>query len=351
MAMRTNSSSYTIAEYYEQLKNRQITINYTYQRTDKVWPISAKSDLIDTVLNGYPIPKLILSQTTDLDTRKTRKEVVDGQQRTVAIVEFMDNKYALTGGEFSGNRFDDLDESGKRDFLGYSLSVDIFTSATDEEIREVFRRINSYQVPLNKQETRHATHQGEFKRFIVELGKRYSSSFIRIGTLKERQISRMVDLEFLTELVDLLVRGVKTASPKALDKLYTDNDRQFVNRSDIEAKIDYGLGELLNLVEIQETPLVARANLYSLFGAFIAARFPDSIVAEAINERDRGLKLADRPAIISNLTLIAEALEDSTKSDQFAEFLDASRQGTNTEKIEERDCAVCMVQLRTADCE
>jgi len=171
MPIRTTANNMTIADYSEQLRNRQITINHDYQRSDTVWPISAKSNLIDTILSGYPIPKLILSQTTDLDTRKTRKEVVDGQQRTAAITEFLENKYSLSRGDFAGNRFNDLDDTTKREFLEYSLSADIFTSATDEEIREVFRRINSYQVPLNRQETRHATHQGEFKWFIRDLGK------------------------------------------------------------------------------------------------------------------------------------------------------------------------------------
>ncbi len=64
MAMRSTNTNMTIAEYIEQIKLKQITINHDYQRTDKVWPISAKSNLIDTILNGYPIPKLIFSQMT-----------------------------------------------------------------------------------------------------------------------------------------------------------------------------------------------------------------------------------------------------------------------------------------------
>src|ERR1700760_2319858 len=122
MPMRSTNTNMTIADYREQLRNRQITINHNYQRTDRVWPVSAKSNLIDTILNGYPIPKMIFSQTTDLDTLKTRKEVVDGQQRTAAITEFFNNKYALTRGDFSGSRFDDLEPQKKRDFLAYGLA-------------------------------------------------------------------------------------------------------------------------------------------------------------------------------------------------------------------------------------
>jgi uncharacterized protein with ParB-like and HNH nuclease domain len=96
MAMRTTPNNMTIAQYNEQLKNKQIIINHDYQRTDKVWPISAKSNLIDTILTGYPIPKLILSQHTDLDTKRTRIEVVDGQQRTAAIIEYLDKGLCMS---------------------------------------------------------------------------------------------------------------------------------------------------------------------------------------------------------------------------------------------------------------
>ncbi len=102
MPIRVTPNNMTIADFAEQVRNRQIVVNPTYQRTDKVWPTSAKSNLIDTILNGYPIPKLIISQATDLDTRQTRKEVVDGQQRTAAIIEFLNNRYSLSRGDFAG---------------------------------------------------------------------------------------------------------------------------------------------------------------------------------------------------------------------------------------------------------
>src|SRR5450631_611970 len=124
MPMRSTNTNMTIAEYREQLDKTQITINHDYQRTDRVWPLSAKSNLIDTILNGFPMPKLIFSQTTDLDTLKTRKEVVDGQQRTAAIMEFLSNKFALTRGEFAGAGFAELENPKKHDFLAYELSID-----------------------------------------------------------------------------------------------------------------------------------------------------------------------------------------------------------------------------------
>lgn len=330
MPMRSTNTTMTIAEYYEQLINKQIIVNRDYQRTDKVWPVSAKSNLIDTILNGYPLPKLILSQTTDLDTRKTRKEVVDGQQRTAAIQEFYENKYALSRGDFAGRRFEDLEDANKRDFISYELAIDLFATASDEEIREVFRRINSYQVPLNKQETRHATHQGEFKWFIRDQGAKFSSSLLKMGLMTEKQISRMSDLEFLTELVHLIKFGVKTASPAALTKLYLDNDKVFVDRDSVAQQLDYGIGAIINLPELHAGPLIGRGNIYSLFAAFLSVGFPTGTVSKSMGVDNERVPYAAREVIIANLSSLSEAI--STEEDGFDDFVAASKQGTNTEK-------------------
>jgi uncharacterized protein DUF262 len=332
MVIRTTPNNMTIADYSEQLKNRQITINHNYQRSDKVWPISAKSNLIDTILMGYPVPKIILSQTTDLDTRKTRKEVVDGQQRTAAITEFLDNRYALSRGEYAGQRFDNLDDTAKRTFLDYPLSADVFTSATEEEIREVFRRINSYQVPLNREETRHATHQGEFKWFIKDMGTRYATSFVKIGIMVERQISRMADLELLTELVHAIKYGIKTANPSALDAIYTTNDKNFPDKEQVEEQLAFGLGEIINLADIHNTKLVSRPNVYSLVAALVAVKFPQSPLRIDLEASDRGSAFTDRANILTNLTALADAIEDDSAEPPLNEFVSAARQGTNTEK-------------------
>jgi Protein of unknown function DUF262 len=329
MAMRSTNTNMTIAEYLEQLRQKQITINHDYQRTDKVWPVSAKSNLMDTILNGFPIPKLIFSQTTDLDTLKTRKEVVDGQQRTAAISEYFNNRYALTRGDLTGHTFAELPQENKREFMAYELSIDVFTSGSDEEIREVFRRINSYQVPLNNQEKRHATHQGDFKWFIRDLGDEYSTALKKIGVVSERQVSRMVDLEFLTELVHLLESGVKTASPAALNKLYTNNDKEFPDKNDILEKLRYGLGKIIDLNDIHDGPLMARGNFYSLFGAIISSKYPTSPPAIAL-QLEASIPKVVNEAAIANLTALAEAINSDDPS--FHEFVEAARQATNTEK-------------------
>ncbi|MGC9196887.1 MAG: DUF262 domain-containing protein [Syntrophobacteraceae bacterium] len=76
---------------------RPIIVNHEYQRSDKDGLRPSRSYLIETILLGFPIPKLSLYRTTDLKTKKTKKEIVDGQQRSRVIFDFLEATFHLTG--------------------------------------------------------------------------------------------------------------------------------------------------------------------------------------------------------------------------------------------------------------
>ena len=59
--------------------------------------------------------------------------------------------------------------------------------------------MNSYTVPLNPEEHRHASYQGRFKWFANRLGKRYNGVFREIGLFSEKQLLRMADTKLLAE--------------------------------------------------------------------------------------------------------------------------------------------------------
>jgi Protein of unknown function DUF262 len=171
----TVSTNMTVVDYCAGMDRKEIIVNRDYQRSDKVWPDSAKSYLIESAILGYPIPKLFLYQRTDVKSRKTIKEIVDGQQRSMAIYEFFHDEFILAGSldteELRGNRYSQLEPELQHKFLDFSLSIDLFVSAARSQVVEVFRRMNSYTVPLNPEEHRHASFQGRFKWFINRISK------------------------------------------------------------------------------------------------------------------------------------------------------------------------------------
>ena len=226
--MQVTASGFTVAEYCEQMRGGGIVVNHDYQRSDKVWPPAARSYLIETILLGYPMPKMALHQTTDLKTRRTKKEIVDGQQRSQAIFDFLEDKLRLSGNTgFARKTYSQLLPEDQQRFVEYSFAVDLFVGATPEQIRQVFRRMNSYTVPLNPQEKRHATHQGELKWFIVKMTERYAGALLELGVFNEKQLSRMADAGLLSDVVFTLSSGIKSASDTSIDKFYFGNEATF----------------------------------------------------------------------------------------------------------------------------
>lgn len=272
--MDTKSSSITIADLCDQLRTASIVVNRTYQRTSKVWPAAAKSYLIDTILNGYPVPKIALYQKLDLTKRKTIREIVDGQQRTNTIQDFYNDKLRITGkSRYAGKIYSKLDENDQRRFLEYALSVDVFVGATENDIRQVFRRMNSYTVPLNPEEKRHATFQGAFKWFIVDLVEKYTEALKQMGVLSEGNISRMQDAKLFSEIIYSIEYGIDHSQDKKLDDLYEMFDKEFTHEAEAAQRIDAVMNSIVELPEIHNSELMKPYNFYSLFLAIYHSRF------------------------------------------------------------------------------
>jgi hypothetical protein len=166
---------YQITDLLEWHQGKRLNLNPHFQRRD-VWTNSAKVYLIDTILRRLPIPKIYLRQKVDLETKQTFREVVDGQQRLRAIFQFAQNRLILTkrAGEFAGQWYETLDTESQEAFLSYPIAVEQLINATDDDVLEVFSRLNSYTQPLRGQELRHAKYQGEFKWSVHRAARKWA---------------------------------------------------------------------------------------------------------------------------------------------------------------------------------
>lgn len=346
--MKVNVTSFTVGEYCEQLGSGQIVVNRDYQRSSKVWPSAAKSYLLDTILLGFPLPKLTLYQKTDPDTRRTIKEIVDGQQRSEAICQYLSGRYRLSPkSPFAGRRFSQLDEEDRIRLLEYPIYVDLLTAATPEEVRLLFRRINSYTVPLNRQETRHAIFQGEFKWFINELAERYATALKNMGVATEAQLTRMADAELFGELILALIDGIKTASPAAITELYERYDREFPHADEMRRRFASAFDLLVRMDSLHGGPLMKPYHFYSLFLAAAHCSEPaaplldvypieDGVVIDIeVAEPNLGTlaAIADAPETVENAEAESGEVAEQLSADlQFEEFRKASAEGTNIEE-------------------
>ncbi|MDR6733478.1 DUF262 domain-containing protein [Sphingobacterium sp. 2149] len=335
--MKIIRNTIPIADIYQKLSSGELTINRNYQRSAGLWPDNARSYFLDTIINEFPFPKIIIRQSVDLRTRKTKREIIDGQQRLLTIRDFIDNKIKLSkvSKNFSLHYFNDLPEDIQNRFLAYEISSDNVLSASEEEVLEIFRRINSYTLPLSKTEQRHATYQGEFKWFISSMAEYFTPFFEKHKTLSVREISRMEDADLITEIVNVIINGVQARSAGKLDTLYKTFDQEFVNKTNIEGILIETLDYIkFNFSDLFQDFNVRSYNFYSLFLALVFNKYGFSTEGNEILEayESTGKYVENTFETIKELNVAFTELEEGITTGQYANFVEASSSTTHGKK-------------------
>ena len=158
-------------------------------------------------------------------TKKSVREVVNGQQRLRAILDFAENKLVLSkrASEFVGvKRYSDLSEQQQEAFLSYPIAVDQLVNASIDDVLEVFARLNSYTVSLNDPEKRHAKWQGDFKWAIRASSRKWAAFWEKYKVLTVRERVRMLDDSLTAEMVGILLEGIKDGGQPKIGALYQE---------------------------------------------------------------------------------------------------------------------------------
>lgn len=326
--MKTKSGHISIAEICEQLDNKSLVINRVYQRAAGLWPQSAQRYFIDTILKDFPFQSVYFNEYVLPKTRRVRKDIVDGQQRLTTIQSFVQDEFRLgkESGDLKGLLFSELEDSLQERFLAYSVPIITISLSNENEILEMFRRMNAFMVPLNPAEKRHSQYHGEFKWFINRLADEFSPMFNTYGILTEKQIVRMADAELLTDLSDIVSRGVKNRQPAMFNKLYKDNDVEFKNEELFDIRITETLKYIReNLGEISKTNMSKSYAFYSLVAGLMHNRFGiiNDNAEHKIDFEPIGTFTTDRDAAVKNLLILAEAHEVKEEDGDYAEYVKA----------------------------
>ncbi|OWY65192.1 hypothetical protein B7486_43330 [cyanobacterium TDX16] len=164
----------SVTEAYRLYRSGNLLVNRKYQRK-LVWTVVEKERLIGSILKGYPIPLILLAERPQIHG-SGKYEIIDGMQRLNAILSFIENLFMFEDKFFDVDEFsyakqlvDDkifcLEEENNKqllsrkecaDVLDYQLAVTIYTAMEEEDITEVFNRINSGGKHLSRQERRQA---------------------------------------------------------------------------------------------------------------------------------------------------------------------------------------------------
>lgn len=311
--MSVSPRGMSIQEAYREFRDGNFRVNRRYQRK-LVWTLEEKRKLIDSILEGYPIPLLLLAYSLRADGTKSF-EILDGMQRLNALFSFIENGFAVDEKYFDVQqlaRAKALAAEGKIQtpppeaakfsaeecarYLEYTLAVTEFPATNEESVTEVFGRINSYGRQLSDQERRQAgvvsplssvvreisaeirgdvsnesLDLAQMPEISVDVGgempayaiKADDTFWCKQGILRRNQLRESEDEQFVADIaVSVLLEAPFAFSGEALDKIY---DFRTESGKDIVARLaSYGAPRLKH--EIVSTLAVMRETIEAVDG-------------------------------------------------------------------------------------
>ncbi|WP_082493227.1 DUF262 domain-containing protein [Acidovorax sp. Leaf160] len=210
-------------------KNRRDQIDFepSYQRKGRRWSTSDKQYLVDSILNGFDVPKFYVADfvfgSSKLNEKKKSYAVIDGKQRLEAIFDFFDDEFGLSptfklfsnpGLHLGGKKYSEL----KRDYPAVAEDFDNFNpdvvgviSDDLSFIEELFVRLNRSK-PLSGAELRNA-FSSPITGVIREIGNHpFFSHNIRFNTNKGQ------NLNAAAKILMFEVAGIQETKKTSLDK-------------------------------------------------------------------------------------------------------------------------------------
>ncbi len=156
----TDNAELGVVAYLDRLDVRP-----KYQR-EFIYKPAQRDAVIHTITREFPLNVMYWAVQGD-----DQFEVIDGQQRTISICQFVEGDFAVKVGSVEQPRyFHNLQANEKQQILDYTLMV-YLCSGTDSEKLEWFRTINIAGEKLTPQELRNAVYSGPW----VTEAKRYFS--------------------------------------------------------------------------------------------------------------------------------------------------------------------------------
>jgi len=160
-AVVTNTD-WTIESIYLQMSKGTVDLQPSFQRRS-AWDDQRKSRLIESIIVGMPVPNLVLAEDRQ---HRGRFIVIDGKQRLIAIQDFIEGKYKLSGldmrRELDQKWFRDLDTADQSAFENSTIRTTLIKNWRDEKfLWAAFYRLNVGSLPLSPQELRKALIGGK----------------------------------------------------------------------------------------------------------------------------------------------------------------------------------------------
>lgn len=285
----------------EQFKNARddgtLNVNPEYQRRS-VWKEKDKILLVDSIARRLPIGAITLYRELSEDG-VWQYEVLDGKQRLTAIFGYLDGEFTIKRSVITQALDEDEDElpfQGTAAEL-YDLSWSSLTSTQRKRILQyevptflvegqradavfAFYRMNRTNYALKPQEIRNAVfNRTNFLDTVIGLEKRLTGDFSdsqhffeAIGVVSRPGIDRMQDLQLISELLVLVMKGPQHRRD-TLDEMYQSyrnaGEKELSAAADLLYKIVEQWYEIFDMQPLQawHFPSNCEHDFYALVGA------------------------------------------------------------------------------------
>lgn len=264
-----------------------------YFQRNLVWRDIHKRDFIKTILLGYPFPQIFISKgRVNVEKMTTVSCIVDGQQRSNAIIGFIKGEFDVDDKKFVG-----LTESEKADFLKYEIAViELDLENDDPKVQEIFQRINrtsnsltsieklasqyatsEYMLVaklLSDQITPERSDEEDFREdpnipneFYVWAEKQPVKHFIKLlnekGVFNPRELARKTNLMHTLNIMSTIIGGFFNRNEKTIDNL--DNyATSFDNKEQLIKTLNNAAEFILKMGLKHKSYWLNKANLFSL---------------------------------------------------------------------------------------
>ncbi len=148
----------------------KLDIRPPYQR-EFIYKDKQRDAVINTVIKKYPLNVMYWAAS-----KNNAFEVIDGQQRTISICQYVNGDFA-----YQNRYFHNLKDDEKEQILDYTLMVYV-CSGTESEKLEWFKTINIAGEKLTEQELRNAVYTGAWVSSAKTYFSKTTSAASKIGS-------------------------------------------------------------------------------------------------------------------------------------------------------------------------
>jgi hypothetical protein len=219
-------------------KKHTISFDLAIQRNANIWDNDRKSLLIHSYIEGYPIPACYAGQNGSI------YNMLDGKQRLTSTFGYINDEFTLTNVpmviidgqeiDINGKKFSELPEDMQEAIWATMVTVYVFKEATDEQVEEIFFRLN-IGISLTKFELTRVK-AGHLMEFVKEMIKH--DLFNKIN-FTERQILRYQNEETVLQIINILYSETPDFTGTSIQKYAENFDITEEQKEEIKKIADY----------------------------------------------------------------------------------------------------------------